>query len=55
MAISIIILSTEMRPVPKCSLTCSKTGINRSLVQANFVDAFPFQTGLWARPWLNAN
>ncbi len=23
----IIMLSTEMRPVPKCSLTCSKTGI----------------------------
>ena len=26
-AILIIILSTETRPVPKCSVTCSKTGI----------------------------
>ena len=45
-------LSTEGRPLPKCSLPCSKTGINTSddvswcvskADQVTFVGAFPFQ------------
>ena len=41
----IIMLSTEMRPVPKCSLACSKTGV---ITSYDFLGAFSSQTGIRA-------